>query len=499
VAADAADPAWTAALALAAGRCEPIVWVATEGNVNAEMSAERLAALAAAIEEGCEGTGLAWRGLGDVLDAVTLCLNSPVKVGLSGKILATTDLLGRLPEEGSEAGSPWSRVKGKRWAWCGQVFGTSSQAAYRAMCSLFIAPASAWVFDGYKDEQPWSRYDGTAAAGPLRAIRLDVALNDTPDNGERAWRLRSSPGVRAGLIAVNTHGGADEFNLEPGRCRPGDIPFLEVPAIVYFVHSYSAKVPGERMTVAGRWLERGVYAYLGSTDEPFLNAFVPTPAVMGRLASTMAWGAAVRYDDATEAWKLATIGDPLITIGPAPVAAGSGLPLEGATDLDELLRAAASERRYEDAIAVMTLLGRDADAAKLAAALIRDDPAAFSAKVAMVSVMPLYRAGDAASIVKAFGMFARDQADGPLKDALWQACYTASPRDEAMLGVLRANLRPDQAGRDAAELARPIAQLYGRETAAAMLTEARKASMTDDDRSRADEALKMLNLLPRRR
>lgn len=497
VVADAADPAWPAALALAAGRCQPIAWVKAPGNVNATMTAAEAESLEVAVQSACERLGVPWRELGDAIDAVTLCVNAPAKVAAAdGGVIALTDLLGRLAGEGG------SRVKGARWAWSGQVFGGGARAAYAAMSALFTVPERAWLFDGYRDEKPWSAYDATAAAPPLRQMKLDVTVDDAPSQGERAWRLRSSLGVDAGLITVNTHGGADEFNLEPGRCRPGDIPFLDVPAMVYFVHSYSAAVPGERATVAGRWLERGAYAYLGSVQEPFLHAFVPTPAVAARLAGGFPWGAAVRFDGKTDAWKLATFGDPLATLGRAPPRAGSDLPLAGATDVQEEMRRATTEGRFEEAVSLLTVLGRDKDAARLAAALLRDDPAKFAPAVAAASILPLLRAHDAATLVRAYGMLPADLASDPVRrDALWHACYTlmGSSLDEASLAVLMTNLRPDQVGRDAAELARSVVRLHGaggRDAAAGMLAEARRASTTDEDRNRVDEAIKSLNLIP---
>ena len=53
---------------------------------------------------------------------------------------ALTDYRGRL--EGKE-------VPGPRWAWVGQVHGGARDAAYRAMCALFLDANNAWVFDGY--------------------------------------------------------------------------------------------------------------------------------------------------------------------------------------------------------------------------------------------------------------------------------------------------------------------------------------------------------------
>jgi len=43
---------------------------------------------------------------------------------------------------------------------------------------------------------------------------------------------------------------------------------------VHFIHSWSAVTPDDRNTVGGRWLSNGVYAYVGSVDEPYVQAFV---------------------------------------------------------------------------------------------------------------------------------------------------------------------------------------------------------------------------------
>lgn len=517
IATDAADPAWPAALALAAGRCQPIAWVHAEPNINAAMTPEGAESLEGAIETACESSGLPWRGLGDAVDAVTFCLNCPAKIQATREaLIATTDLLGRLPEDSNtpkkegvaaDTVKPThpSRVHGDRWAWCGQIFGNPSESAYRAMCALFLAPNKAWLFDGYPDTKPWSTYDATAAADPLKKVGWTAIVDDTPRQGEHAWRLRASRPVEAGLITINTKGGADEFNLEPGQCRPGDIPFLSTPAIVYCVHSWSAAVPGERSTVAGRWLERGAYAYFGSTQEPFLQAFVPTPAVTTRLASAFPWAAAVRYDGKAEAWKVATFGDPLITLGPAAARAEAALPLQGAVDLEETLRglqaklkSGAAPEDYVQTIVTLTLLGRDEVAAKLAAAVLRENPHVFTAAVAAASILPLHRAHDKETLVRAYAVLPANLAsDGPRRDALWHACYTSmgGTRDEVLLGLLRTNLRLDQIGRDAAELSRALAQVAGRDTAVNLLTDAKGRCTTDYDRARIDEAMKALEII----
>lgn len=497
---DPNDGALAAAVALAVGRGQPIAWTTTRRTLNEALPLDDFHQLVDDVEAAAERTGLPWRDIGDTIDAITLCLNGPIKVQLdgAGTVSALTDLLGRLPAtELIDPPPKTPRERGKRWAWSGQIFGTPAQSSYRAMCALFLSPQRAWLFDGYPDTKPWSDFDATTAANNLRQAGLDIMLDDTPRTSDRSWRLRAYAGVDAGLIMVNTKGAADEFNLEPGHCRPSDVPFLNVPAIVYFVHSFSAAVIGERTTVGGRWLERGAYAYFGSTQEPTLAAFLPTPAVAGRLALSIPWAAAVRFDNDPPAWKVATIGDPLITLGPRAPESTQPFPLQGAQDLQDLLADAIKAKDFAAAIDTLTLLGRDKDAARLAAALLADDPRAFTPKVAAAAILPLARAHDTQTLVKAYAHLTADlAADGARRDALWHACapsLSGTP-SEAVLEALRANLRPDQIGRDAAELARPVAHRYGIDVAAAMLVDARARATTDDDRGRVEEALRLLNI-----
>lgn len=492
VVADETDPAWTAALALAVGRGEPLVWVKGERDVNAAMTPEKFGALAGAVEAGTERLGIPWRDQGDVIEAVTLCLNCPAKVQADvSSVLATTDLLGRLPDEGAK---DQSRYRGKRWAWAGQVLGTPAQAAYRAMSALFIYPRGAWIFDGYPDSKPWSIFDGSAAAEPFRKLKMPVTLEDSPKNGERQWRLTTSGGLDAGLVLVNTKGMTQDFDLQPGQCHSGEVPFLNVPAAVHFVHSFSAASPGARETVAGRWLERGAYAYLGSVQEPLLQAFVPTPAVAARLLAPCAWGAAVRMDSGP-AWKLAVFGDPLITVGPAPAKAAATIPLMGGRDVAELARAAVGSRDYAAALRELTLCGRDLDAAKLASAALKEDEKAVTAEAAREMVMPLHRAHDAESLVRAYTRLApKDAANPVLRDALWQACYPlmSTTTDAGMVGELEHNLREDQATSDAGDLAPAMARVSGRDAAETMLNTLKSRYPGPPDQARLEEAIKRL-------
>ena len=68
------DPAWTAGVALAAGRGLPLVFVDGDfGGPNRELPASRLRELELMFRDGARSTGYEWSGLGDDLDAVAVC------------------------------------------------------------------------------------------------------------------------------------------------------------------------------------------------------------------------------------------------------------------------------------------------------------------------------------------------------------------------------------------------------------------------------------------
>jgi hypothetical protein len=443
--ADERDPAWTAALALSAARAQPIMWaLLPKLSVDSPMTREEAEPLCRAIEEFCVGTDLPWRDLGDAIDAVTVCAALPARIQTSPEeFVATTDRLGRLDAN-------------NRWGWAGQIFGSEPQAAYRAMCSIFLRAHTAWLFDGYGSTQPWVQWDASAAAEVLEGAGLFAAVDDEPRNTLGDWKLRAERPVRADLILVNSSGNRGWFELPSGRGRPGDIPLLDVPSAMHMVHSWSAVAPGRRITVAGRWLERGVYAYVGSVHEPYLQAFVPTPVFAERLVKGGALGAAARIGGPI--WRVAVIGDPLLTIGPEAGRATAALPLEGAGAVEESMKAAAKEQRYAESAAALALLGRDADAAKLFAAVAREKPEALDGELARAVLFPLFRTGMDDEFLRAYAALPAElAADGAAVDALWhvgrRVAREGGEYREAALTLMAAHMREDQAQDDARELA----------------------------------------------
>jgi len=138
VVASETDPAWTAALALAADRGQPIVWLDHQPRSLDRIESEANAsAWRASLRDRIDGLGWSWDSMGDELDALTVCLSMATKVRIDDRILAMTDYIGRNDDLSS-------------WAVSGMIPGSEAQAAYVAMCSLFLQPRSVWLFDGYE-------------------------------------------------------------------------------------------------------------------------------------------------------------------------------------------------------------------------------------------------------------------------------------------------------------------------------------------------------------
>ncbi len=536
VIANDADPAWTAALALAAGRGQPILWITPPllgpnrpaRDPDDRYSLEQTDSFASLIEAACTTTGYSWNALGDDLDAVTLCLATPVATntptGDNRAMLATTDLVGRSrppsPTTTTTTPTPPADTRA-RWAWCGQIFGCESRAAYMAMCSLFLQPRSAWLFDGYEHTPPFSDFDATPAADFLRQAGFDCTLDDAPSQSDDTWRrriagapelLRDSPantpgGIDAGLIAVNTSGYADFFDLKPGQCKATDVPLLRIPAIVHFVHSWSAHQIASRTKIAGRFLSNGAYLYVGSVHEPYLSAFVPTPLLMQRLLATAPVGVAARLDDAPP-WKVAIIGDPLFTLGPPPPLLSSPSPvpppaLAGAIDLSTLLTKAIETNDPDTAILLLSLLGRDADATSLVTARLAESPITLSPAAARAGALSLFRAPPISppptpSSFPAHLLIARLIAHAPgaaaespdLLDALWHSVYPhLGSLPHEVIDILKVHLRPEQLPRDAIDLAGAIRRTSGHDAAKAYLRSVRQGVTYDPWKKELDRAI----------
>lgn len=466
------DPAWTAGLALAAGRGQPLAFIKTPRIVGSTMSMKDADEIETLVEGWASTTDLEWRGIGDALDAVTLCVNAPARVdrAVKGEQIALTDKIGRIGEGET----------GQRWAWCGQIFGTPAQAAYRAMAALFLQPRGAWLFDGYPNDENWRDYDITPAAQVLQRARFKVELHDAPVQSADHWRSAVARPLHADLFMVTTKGLPEWFDLTPGQCRAGDVPLLTRPALVYVIHSFSAARADDHRTIAGRFLQHGAFCYAGSVHEPFLGAFLPPQHFAMRMLTQAPFGVAARLD-AGPAWKIAIFGDPLYTYGLAQTRADDAPPLADATPLDDGLRELLTGDQLARGLRTLAMLARDEDAAALACALLDQEKARVTPRVAEEAILPVLRSGRA-SRVPDFAVLvepAAMQASPDLRDALWLSArpLLADPSIH-LLEALSHNLRNewDMTARDLADLTRAWMTKHGVESARTMLARVRQAN-----------------------
>lgn len=431
------DPAWTAGFALAAGRGQPLLFLDVRQQPDGYLSMAEAAKLSADVRQGATNVGLEFARLGDNIDAVTLCVNAPVKFRpdeVARDMLALTDFVGRMSDSVND---------NPRWAWCGQIQGDAASAAYRAMGSLFIQPRSAWMFDGYENTPGWNEYDATSSGEILKKSGLLVEVLDTPAQGAREWRMRAARPIDAGLITVTSKGNSDFFDLQPGQCKPADVPILSIPAAIHFTHSWSIERPGDRNTVGGRWMERGAFLYVGSVHEPLLPAFVPNPVLVGRLAAGAPFIASSRQENGqfgAKPWKIATLGDPLFSLCNPPALRDDATGLKDCKAVDATLRDDLTAGKYADALSALVLVGRDADAAKLAAKLRQDKPTEFKGAAAAAAVLPLFRTGQNREVLLAFALADdRDRRNDIIRDAalLASAPFRESGADPEVAAALK--------------------------------------------------------------
>lgn len=482
------DTAWPAAVAVAAARGQVLLISDQPPPVDAmgAMTFAQAKALSDQITSQLSAANITYAGTDDI-DSLTLCMNTGVRVNMDqaattamrvgipgappakpGEAAATSDVLGRFLS-GTNIG--------KRWAWGGQLMGSESTSAYRAMCAIFLKPTSAWISDGYEDKAPFSNFSGAKAAEVLKSAGFTTSVNTPRQRSLDGWQSRAARPVDAGLILMNSSGMPFFFDLANGeRGEAVDVPMLSIPAVAHVVHSWSATNPEHPGTIGGRWLDHGCYAYVGSVQEPYLSAFVPTPLLANRLVLGAPLGAAARIDDAP-VWRVAVLGDPLVMSSAVNSAVARGisekpLPVTGPVVADQLKNALAL-KDFAAAIGSLATLGRDADVCKLTDALLRESPDQLTPAAACAAIPSAHRRGETELLVKLFKAGRAELATGPhsafkeaLKDTLW---HTMLPRRSSLtddeVTLLKQFIRSDTFVRDVSDVAASLASRRGKAAA----------------------------------
>lgn len=463
------DPAWTAAVTLAAGRGLPLVFVDDQlGAVNGEMSSAEVRRFEREIRDAATKTGYDWKELGDDLDAVAICRAMPVRCRMTPPAAARVSLGDRDAGDG-----PWATTDvlcrhddGSRWGYAGWIWGDEGRAASVAMSSLFLQRRNAWFISGYPQNGAWGNYAVEEAAVEL----AEAGYASLFFEGEKAslveWRRLLLGGLPADILYLNSHGTSRQFHLfEDQRAVPQDMPFIQRPMALSMVHSFSLQNPADRNTVGGRALDRGVYAYIGSVDEPYLTAFVPPLLQTRRIRAGVPFLLAGRQwpgsGPMAGIWKITTIGDPFM-IAPPPgavtvptVSIEDAKPIPDSTDLVDLARTdmkaiADDPSRASDAVRRLVILGKDELAIDVWESLVaKADPVAIAAAAPQV-IDPLFRARRWNDFIDAFDRLPLESRDSDARDMLW---HLAGPRlssiqDPRAIAVLRREIREPQVQAD---------------------------------------------------
>jgi len=422
------DPARVAAVALAAGRGQRLRFVEKWGEEQVMWSesdsTQRMEKVQTLVQE-----------TNDEIVTITVCMSMSPRAHYARakeNPVATTDLLGRDKE-------------GVRFAWCGWVFGSQKSSAYIAACSLFLPRTNYWFCNTYPDSGVWKQY----GIGNLEEVlpKLDITLTTTDGTLESLYKVDNG-GVDEDVIFFTSKGNQDFLELADGRIAPTWLPVLNTPAALYFLHSWSLKKPSNRVTVGGTWLDRGVYAYVGSSHEPVLQAFVPPMEVVRRTMNFVPFLIASRWFAGqgihSNSWRLNTIGDPLMVCGPGPTTNRRRVDAIGRPNCTDVVAEAKlflmqakenpSDASFAKAIELVSLLGRNKIVIQLwHAANGRGVAGKLTAKSALAT---LFRAQAVDAFLWAYRLL--ETPNRHEQDMLWQL---ASLFPESAISLLIDNIR----------------------------------------------------------
>ena len=230
------SPSLAAAVALAAGRFQPLLHVepmTVEGGLRkARIGPEALGFGDAPTE--AEAVAFAPGRIADLPSGgfsrrarrrprlphpgrrLALSLPSRLREGPRAGKRALDDLIGRvLPAD------PYDSTKALlRWAYTGRILGDPPASVYRAMAALFLQPETALFWDTYDGGRIWDTYAMTAAATTFGVIRPETGavVARSGDGADLAsWHRLFQPVDRFELLMMNSSGA-------PGSSRSAEAP-----------------------------------------------------------------------------------------------------------------------------------------------------------------------------------------------------------------------------------------------------------------------------------
>lgn len=430
------DPARLGAVALAAGRGQLLKFMSSDWGSGQEiLTLSQTNELIREIEGILASSGVKYTDLGDTIDAITMCQTMASRaefIRTNDNPIAVSDVIGR-------------DSNGKRFAWAGWIFGSGAKSTYLAMCSLFLPREQYWFCNTYQNSGGWAKY----GLGLIEQMLPNFGIeSDVVDGTLAALKNAEVGGISTDVTYFTTKGNPDFLDMADERTAPTWLPIINEPTALYFVHSWSLKNPSAQTTVGGIWLTRGVYAYVGASHEPMLTAFVPPTEMLRKTMSLIPFLVAARWTEGenmyAKAWRVNTIGDPLMLCPPKNAVLRKMLPAEKQTDYQSVsslardaMRAAIespSDETFSIAINTVKLLGRDAMCGELWIAATKSDSTGPS--TARAALPSLFRLQNIDAFLWAFTIL--DQPTRIEKDMLWQLVGT---RRDAPLQLLIDNVR----------------------------------------------------------
>jgi len=482
------DTAWTAGVALAAGHGQPLLFLdgrfgEDRGIANENLLGrfvEQLEALVAPLP-------YSHRALGDDLDAITICrgLAARTRRQLPGNDdmtgFSVTDAIGRNADQ-------------SRWAFTGWIFGEEARCAYVAMSSLFLDRTEALLVNTYPNENEWGVYGLHNVEPALSSIGFRTTHYHGSGASADAWSRLLPGGITADVVLFNSKGMREFFDMATGRAYAVDVPVLNTPAAVHFIHSFSMFNPSDTTTVAGRWIAHGAYAYVGSVVEPSLGGFVPPMVITERLMNFVPFLVAVRHWDAPRSnpAKIATYGDPLMLVTRPEKAAHpriihertDGVNLQDRTrELMTAIKDSPTAEAYAEAIRNLVLLGKDEIAAELWSHAVQSRLGDAAADQALGALFRLRKRGE---FMQAWDRLrSRTELDEDMLWHLWSGQMSGA--DEDTLLHLQSAVRAGQPEIDLGRLLPVLERAFGSAHAQRVIDRALESASDENSRKKLRE------------
>ena len=504
---DARDSAWPAAVALAAARGLSLAFLDGDyGQAGVVLGARRTKELKARLTRLIEQQGYSWRALGDTIDAVAICRSLAGRTSLEPMASARNIHADRHKGPYALTDTLCRHDNGARWAMAGWIWGSPGRSAYMAMSSIFLERSNIAFFNGYGTGGGRERYDVGDIAAQASTAGYTTKVDRGGDGDLDAWLNNNMGGLSVDVLVANSSGRPEEFNLAGGsKGSVVDVPLLARPLALHLIHSYSLQRPNDHDSVGGRFLDHGVYSYVGSVEEPYLGAFVPPDLLMRRLFSFVPFLVAGRSWDGPFAsvWRLTTIGDPLMLVQPPgrrTIQVAEVPVIPNAINLKDLARDQLSELRASPAetgavITTLVMLGRDDAAVQMWNRLGGEANLAAATEAAPVALQPLFRERDFTGFLRAFDRLPAQARRGDVLDMLWHLATArlGSITDPTTLGLLLASPRDPDPSIDLKRLLPHVERVLGKGAGRAAIERVLKMTRSEKVRTNLTQLLRDQN------